>query len=89
MQFRAVGPGTCTSHSFSLPNPSTLVLASHAKIGTDGTFEDADMTAHFEFTDTIGNPLGATAAMSFDTESTQTDPSWLDSVKAESVVWRD
>jgi hypothetical protein len=65
------------------------VLTSHANIGTDGTFEDADMTAQFEFTDTIGNPLGASAAMSFDTEGTQTDPSWLDSVKAESVVWRD
>jgi hypothetical protein len=89
VQFRAVGPGTCASHSLSLPNPATLVLASHANIGTDGTFEVADMSAQFEFTDTIGNPLGASAAMSFDTESTQTSPSWLDSVKAESVVWRD
>ena len=89
IQFRAIGPGASISHSLSLPNPDILELSSHANICTDGTIEDAAMSAQFEFTDTFDNPFGASAAMSIDTESTQASPSWLDSVKAESVAWRD
>ena len=89
IQFCAIGPGASISHSLSLPNPDIIELSSHANIGTDGTIEEAAMSAQFELTDTIGTPLGASAAMSIDTESTQTTPSWLDSVKAESVAWRD
>ena len=88
VQLRAVGPGASASHSISLPCPSNLALTSHASIGTDGTFEDSDMSALFESSDSVGNPLKATKAMSFATDGTQTDPSWLDCVKAESVVWR-
>ena len=82
IQFCAMGPGASVRHPLSLPNPDVIVLSSHANVGTDGAIEDAAMSAQFEHTDTIGTPLGASAAMSFDTESTQTTPSWLDSVKA-------
>ena len=89
IQIRASGPGSSVLHSLSFPHPDAIALSSHANIGSDGTIGDASMTAQFEYTDNNGIPCGASAAMSIDTESTLTIPSWLDSVKTEIVTWRE
>ena len=89
IQIRATGPGSSVQHSFSLPHPDAIAISSHTNIGSDGTIEDASMTAQFEYTDDDGVPCGASAAMSIDSDGTATLPSWLDSVKTEIITWRE
>ena len=89
MQVRATGSRSEVQHPLSLPHPEAISIASHMNIGSDGTIEDASVTAQIEFTDEGGNPGGVTVAMSVDSEGTSTNPTWLDGVKAEIVTWRE
>ena len=89
MQVRATGPRSEVQHSLSLPHPEAISITSHMNIDSDGTIEDASVTAQLEFTGEDGTPRGVAVVMSVDSEGTSNDPTWLDGVKADVVTWRE
>ena len=89
VQTWATGPGSSVQHSLSLPHPDAIAIASHTNIGSDGTIEDASMTAQFDYTDDNGAACGASVAVSSDSNGTATLPSWLDSIKTEIITWHE